>query len=78
MYKRQVDILSEKEAYQKILDGSFISDYMEYLPQDLIISKVRLTYRKDTKGVMQPVYVFNCITKENENLGPIYIPAIRG
>ncbi|WP_154889630.1 VanZ family protein [Longibaculum muris] len=75
---KQVDILSEKEAYQKILDGSFISDYMEYLPQDLIISKVRLTYRKDTKGFMQPVYVFNCITKENENLGPIYIPAIRG
>lgn len=75
---KQVDILSEKEAYQKILEGSFISDYMEYLPQDFIVSKVRLTYRKDTKGFMQPAYVFNCITKENENLGPIYIPAIRG
>lgn len=55
---KECKIISESDAYNKILEGRFNC----YIPEDLNkidIKDVRLDYTIDSKGYYQPVYVFS-------------------
>lgn len=67
VYKNE-EIISETEAYQKLVDGYFQIDH-NYKIHTLVIKGISLTYSPDTKGYYQPVYLFNCeINGENRDL----------
>ena len=67
VYKNE-PVISEKEAYQRLVDGYFQIEH-NYKIYDLIINEVTLTYSPDTKGFYQPVYLFKCeINGENRDL----------
>lgn len=63
-------IISEKEAYNKILEGKFRYDeYNVGKIKDIIAQNVRIGYYLDTKGYYVPVYVFDCkINGRNEKV----------
>lgn len=70
---RQVELISEQDAYERILDGKFMYYYMLDPIESLVIEKVSLTYSRDTKGYFQPVYYFDA--KLNGEEWGIMIPA---
>lgn len=55
---RDVQIKSEKEAYEEILDGKFQHYSKNKRIETLHIHKVELDYHLDSKGYYQPVYAF--------------------
>jgi hypothetical protein len=73
LYKN-VSIISESDAYKRLLDGYFQIDH-NYDIRSMTIGSVSLTYSSDTKGFYQPVYLFHCkINGENRDL---VIPALK-
>lgn len=67
VYKNEA-IISETEAYQKLVNGYFQIDH-NYQIDTLVINDISLTYSPDTKGYYQPVYLFKCeINGENRDL----------
>ena len=57
---KEKEVISEKEAYKKILEGKF--EYNEHYYgklQNLIIQNIELEYFLDTKGYYVPIYVFD-------------------
>ncbi|MCD7894980.1 MAG: VanZ family protein [Erysipelotrichaceae bacterium] len=73
---KEVPIISPNEAYQMINDGYFITDYINYLPNDMDIKYLGIRYHEDSKGYYQPVYTFQ-VLDDNEVIGAIYIPAMK-
>ena len=70
---KEFAICSEKEAYEQILDGKFVSTAN---PGDQIeVEQVSLEYMMDTKGFYQPVYNFSTLINGEESY--IQVPAIR-
>ncbi|MGL5346026.1 MAG: hypothetical protein ACRDA3_01620, partial [Peptostreptococcaceae bacterium] len=72
---KEYEVLSEEEAYNKILNGEF--KVYESLPKNLKIevTDINLKYEVDSKGFYQPVYEINTsINKESEIIS---IPALR-
>lgn len=71
---KEYDIISEQEAYKKILNGDFklfrIEEYDE-----IELDSVELTYEIDSKGFHQPVYEF--IIKDKDADRSILIPALQ-
>ncbi|MDO4941952.1 MAG: VanZ family protein [Lachnospiraceae bacterium] len=73
LYKDE-PIISETEAYQKLVNGYFQIEHNLEL-ETLVINGISLTYSPDTKGFYQPVWLFNCeINGENRDL---VIPALK-
>ena len=70
---KEFDICSEKEAYEQILAGKFISIGFEI--EKIELGEVSLDYMLDTKGFYQPIYSF-AIQADGEEYS-IQIPAIR-
>lgn len=71
---KDFDIISEKEAYEKLLDGKFITS-SDMADAEINIKDIDLVYEIDSKGFYQPVYKF---TTESRNLkNYIFIPALR-
>ncbi|MBK1813149.1 VanZ family protein [Clostridium sp. YIM B02505] len=68
---KEYEIISEQEAYNKILEGKF-NAYS--LKDKLEIKDVKLVYKVDSKGFYQPVYEF---TLEDKDRGSILIPALK-
>ena len=69
-------ILSEKEAYEKIVNGDFsYTGETNSEPVDLMITDCELTYVTDSKGFLQPTYAFTGILNGKETI--IKIPALR-
>jgi len=68
---KEKEIISEKEAYNKIMNGKF--QYGRYYGdlEELIIENVELKYYLDTKGYYVPIYAFT--TKINNNSYPYQI-----
>ncbi|MRX73875.1 hypothetical protein GJU40_17205 [Bacillus lacus] len=57
-FVRDVEILSTKEAYEKIKDGKF-DQYNPFQQGDqLVVTDCELAYMYDSKGYYQPVYLF--------------------
>ena len=55
---RDVEIKSEQEAYQELLDGKFTYYAESGGLENLHIEKVEISYELDSKGYYQPVYAF--------------------
>lgn len=70
---KEYDIISEKEAYDKLLKGEFFS-YIDVDDVEIKVKDVDLIYEVDSKGFYQPVYKFIIEGKDLEN---IFIPALR-
>jgi glycopeptide antibiotics resistance protein len=67
LYKNE-EIISEKEAYNRLIDGYFQIDHTLKI-ESIIVRDVDLTYSPDTKGFYQPVYLFHCkVNGENRDL----------
>lgn len=62
---KEKEIISEEEAYKRILDGEFKYDkyYLGRL-QNLVIKDIKLEYFLDTKGYYVPIYVFDARINE--------------
>ncbi|MCD7839208.1 MAG: VanZ family protein [Erysipelotrichaceae bacterium] len=71
---KEVSVISAFDAYQMISEGYFITDYIDYLPNNMNIKYLGIRYHEDTKGYYQPVYTFQ-VLEDNDVIGAIYIPA---
>lgn len=70
---KDVNIISEFEAFERIKQGKF-KLYLEEELSSLTVKDVEIEYRSDSKGFYQPVYCFRA--KVNGDVRYIYIPAI--
>lgn len=71
---KEYEIITEKEAYDKILNGEFKDNFIEE-NTEIEIKDVKLSYEMDSKGFYQPVYEF---IVEGMNRGTsILIPALK-
>lgn len=71
---KEYDIISEQEAYEKIINGEFRYYTIEQNHQ-IEIGEVYLKYKLDSKGFYQPVYEF--VLKDGATQEWIYIPAVK-
>ncbi|MFA9558243.1 VanZ family protein [Evansella sp. AB-rgal1] len=71
---RDVQIKSEQEAYEEILDGKFPFYLNNHRVESLHVHQVELSYHLDSKGYYQPVYVFHSTFDEHETT--ILIPGM--
>ncbi len=70
---KEFELISEKEAYDKLLNGEFVCYYQG--EKDINILDAELDYQLDTKGYYQPVYRFGAIINGDET--EIIIPALK-
>lgn len=70
---KEFELISEKEAYDKLLNGEFVCYYQG--EKDINILGTELAYQLDTKGYYQPVYRFAAIINGDET--EIIIPALK-
>ena len=71
---RDAAVISEKEAYEKVTEGKFRYGMYADKIDTVEIKDISLDYRLDSKGYLQPVYIFNSII--NDEPYPIIIPAL--
>ena len=69
---KDMAVISEKEAYEQILDGKF--RWYGEEPGELVLGDVALVYQTDSKGFYQPVYSFR-IQGDTENA--VLVPAVQ-
>ena len=73
---KEYDILTSKEAYNKILNGELkIYDEFAKNLDKIEIIDFKLSYSLDTKGFYQPIYNFD--VKLDGEKSQIHIPAIK-
>lgn len=63
---RDVEILSPKEAFQKLKQGSFDPIISFKAGDTLVITDYNIDYYADTKGFSQPIYVFQVRINDND------------
>lgn len=71
---KEYEIISQKEAYNKFLNGEFKSYQSLTKNLEIEVKDINLKYYVDSKGFYQPVYE---ITTNNEQLKTIEIPALK-
>lgn len=71
---KEFSLISEKEAYQKVINGKFRC-YEPDMLQSITIKDVELTYMKDSKNFYQPVYEFTTVVNGEGN--SLIIPAVK-
>lgn len=71
---KEYNVISQQEAYEKILNGEFKS-YIIDENSKIEINDVKLSYEMDSKGFYQPVYEFS-VKLKNDN-STILIPALQ-
>lgn len=75
-YIKNVDIISSKQAYEKLKAGEF-DVYPNFNKGDILnIKDVDISYVYDTKGYYQPVYNFKAKVNNEDYMVDIKIPAI--
>ena len=74
MKYKEYEIITEKEAYDKILNGEFKDNFIED-NTEIEIKDVKLSYEIDSKGFYQPVYEF--IVEGMSRGTSILIPALK-
>lgn len=72
---KEFEILSEKEAYEDLLEGKFSYWRANDEVLNIRVEAVRLGYDLDTKGFYQPIYIFD--TDINGWQGKLVVPAIK-
>lgn len=74
-YIRDIEIISQKDAFEKVKNGNFYS-YNPYNSGDEIrITNCEISYMYDSKGYYQPVYKFTGSVNGEEDLFSAIIPA---
>lgn len=74
-YIRDIEIISQKDAFEKVKNGNFYS-YNPYNSGDEIrITNCEISYIYDSKGYYQPVYKFAGSVNGEEDLFSAIIPA---
>ena len=68
------EIISEQEAYDKILTGEFKGFTIDSI-ESVVIKDLQLEYRLDSKGYLVPIYNFDILLNESTN--HIYVKAIK-
>jgi len=71
---KEVSIISEAEAFEKIQQGKFKLYWNEEL-KSITVKGVKIEYLADSKGYYQPVYCFKAIINEKEY--SIVVPAMK-
>ena len=72
---RAFPVISEKEAYERLCAGEFANSiYWRSSALEGEIGQASVSYRADTKGFYQPVYVFDCVINGREE--QLAIPAV--
>ena len=74
---KEKEIISEKEAYDEIINGKF--QYGRYYGDinKLVIEDLELKYYLDTKGYYVPIYAFTTIINDNSYPYEILIKAVK-
>lgn len=76
-YIRDIEIISTKDAFEKVKKGKFYS-YNPYNPGDKIqITNCEISYMYDSKGYYQPVYRFTGSVNGEEDIFSAIIPALK-
>lgn len=71
---KDLTVISEMEAYEKITEGKFAYGIYADKIDNIKINGISLDYRLDSKGYYQPVYIFNSLI--NDSPYSIEIPAL--
>ncbi|MPM17820.1 hypothetical protein SDC9_64219 [bioreactor metagenome] len=71
---KDIEIISEVEAYYKLKTGEFKLSNLSINIKTINITKVILDYMIDSKGLLQPVYLFDTLLNGEETT--IVIPAM--
>ena len=71
---KDIEIISEMEAYEKLITGKFKLSNSSNNINTIYITKVILDYMIDSKGFLQPVYLFHTLINDEETT--IVIPAM--
>lgn len=71
---KDVAVISEKEAYERITEGKFTYRKDIGVINTIEINEVAADYRLDSKGFFQPVYIFNTLI--NDETYSIVVPAL--
>lgn len=71
---KDVAVISEKEAYERITEGKFTYRKDIGVINTIEINEVAADYRLDSKGFFQPVYIFNTLI--NYETYSIVVPAL--
>jgi len=74
-YYKDMSIISEQEAYEKIVDGKFRVWVPYEYSYDIKADEASLVYETDSKGFYQPVYEFHVTMNGSET--ELYIPALK-
>lgn len=70
-------VISSQHAYQLLCDGHFASTEFERCdPRPVTVTSCTLDYQVDTKGFLQPVYLFTISAGNSEYEETILIPAL--
>ncbi|MED0964040.1 VanZ family protein [Bacillus paramycoides] len=69
LHIRDVEILSPKEAFQKLKQGDFDPIISFKAGDTLVITDYNIDYYADTKGFSQPIYVFQVRINDNDKNG---------
>lgn len=76
-YIRDIEIISPKDAFEKVKKGNFYS-YNPYNSGDKIeITNYEISYMYDSKGFYQPVYRFTGSVNGKEDIFSAVIPALK-
>ncbi len=71
-------IISAQEAYQQIRNGKFNGEWIEHYEPDVVeVVSCELDYQIDTKGYLQPVYIFGLKMEAEGNIYTAMIPALK-
>lgn len=69
------EIISESEAYKKLISGKFMSQIDYKNLKRIKVENIELDYMLDSKGFYQPVYKFDIVVNDEEK-DNIYIQAL--
>lgn len=78
-YYKDVEVISPKEAYAKLMSGAFTyADALKSHAKDSVtVISCTMDYEIDTKGFYHPVYIFEILIPETGNTCVAMIPAMK-
>lgn len=77
-YLREVEIISPKQAFQRVQGGEFEIYNPLQKGDRLFVSGYEISYLYDTKGYYQPVYQFSGYINDQDYPWSCFIPAVSG
>ena len=78
-YHDNVAVISPEEAFERLCDGKFNDGgfFEVERPNDVTVLSCKLSYKIDTKGFYQPVYLFELSSSDGSYKDWIMIPAMK-